>query len=120
MTKVLATGGKGFIAGKLVERLRSRKGLDVRTFDIVDGQDLRDARAVDRAVQGCSAVFHLAAVADLNWARVHPIETMQINVEGTWNIANACSKHEAKLLFASTECIYGPQKAFCNSRRRRQ
>jgi nucleoside-diphosphate-sugar epimerase len=93
---VLLTGSSGFIASKLKKRLRDL-GHQVEPFDIAQGQDI------------CNA-DHLAAVADLNWARVHPIETMKINVEGTWNIANACRLNGTLLLFASTMCVYGNQK----------
>jgi nucleoside-diphosphate-sugar epimerase len=108
MSKILVTGGKGFIGSKLIERLS--KDNQVESFDVVDGQDLRKLEQVCKAVKGKDAVFHLAAVADLNWARVHPIETMEINIRGTWNVAYACSKFNAKLNFASTMCTYGNQK----------
>lgn len=107
--KALCTGSKGFIGSKLVERLK-REGLSVQGFDMADGVDLRNAEDVDYAVRGKDVVFHLAAVADLNQSRVKPIETMKINVEGTWNVANSCSRHGVKLYFASTMCTYGNQK----------
>jgi len=107
--KILCTGSRGFIGTKLVERLQA-EGHDVSTFDLADKQDLRNYGSVQRAVQGMDAVFHLAAVADLNRSRVHPMETMEINVKGTWNVAHACWQHQAKLFYASTCCTYGNQK----------
>lgn len=107
--QVLVTGGAGFIGSKLVNALR-KMGNEVEIFDMTQDQDLRDEDAVHRAVYGKSAVFHLAAIADLNWARVHPIETMQINIQGTWNVANACRHKGAVLYYASTCCVYGNQE----------
>lgn len=107
--RALCTGSAGFICSKLVDRLR-QKGMDVQGFDMADGMDLRDEGDVEYAVRGKDVVFHLAAVADLNQSRVKPIETMQINVEGTWNVANSCSRHGVKLFLASTCCVYGNQK----------
>src|SRR5437899_560170 len=104
--KILVTGGKGFIGSHLVRALAA-KGHTVETFDIVDNQDLRNEAQVTRAVKGKDAVFHLAAVADLNWARDHSKETMDINVVGTMNIAEACSKNKTALYYASTCCVYG-------------
>ncbi len=107
--EVLITGGKGFIGSHLADRL-SQLGDTVTSFDTVDGQDICNLRRVREAIQGKDAVFHLAAVADLNWAYAHPVETMKINVEGTWNIALACLEARAKLYYSSTCCIYGNQE----------
>jgi len=107
--KVLITGGKGFIGKHLAERL-SQLGDDVTSFDTVDGQNICNLEQARETIQGKDVVFHLAAIADLNWAYIHPIETMKINVEGTWNIAVACLKAKAKLYYASTCCVYGNQK----------
>jgi len=107
--KVLVTGGSGFIGSQLVERLQNN-GDDVETFDIVDGYDLRNLDEAFSKVNGKDIVFHLAAVADLNWARIHPIATMEINVKGTWCMAYACKQFGVKLYYASTCCIYGQQK----------
>ncbi|MDO8600854.1 MAG: NAD-dependent epimerase/dehydratase family protein [bacterium] len=103
---ILVTGGKGFLGQHLTKALEVR-GHRVTSFDIVDGQDLLDYNAVEKAVQGKDAVYHLAAVADLNWAREHPRETMDINIVGTINVADACTKHKAILHYASTCCAYG-------------
>ncbi len=105
---ILITGGRGFIGSQLMRRLSEK--YEVESFDIADGQDLRNLEQVRKAVKGKFAVFHLAAVADLNWARAHPLETMQINVQGTWNVAYACEEYRTRLFFASTCCIFGNQR----------
>jgi UDP-glucose 4-epimerase len=107
--KVLCTGSSGFIGSKVVDRL-SNTGNEVTTFDIVDGKDIRNLRQVKAAVKGKDAVFHLAAIADLDWAYDHPAETMEINVKGTWNMAIACQEAGARLYYASTCCLFGNQK----------
>ncbi len=106
--KILLTGSKGFIGKKLAEKLSQNN--DVEGFDLIDGMDLRNLKQVREAVEGKTAVFHLAAVADLNWSRTLPIDTMEINIQGTWNIAYACCLEGVKLHFSSTECVYGNQK----------
>lgn len=106
---ILISGGRGFIGSALAERLKGL-GHSVDTYDLVDGQDLLNREQLDKAVAGRDLVYHLAAVADLNWARVHPHETMQINVEACWNVAESCVKHQAKLFYASTCCVYGNQE----------
>ena len=106
---ILCTGSSGFICSKLVERLKQDQRNNVQGFDIARGQDLRNMSQVRDAVRNKDVVFHLAAVADLNWARVHPNETEAINVKGTWNVAMACHEIKARLFFASTICVYGNQ-----------
>ena len=107
--KILCTGSSGFIASHLIRSLRER-GHRVTPFDMLDGKDLRNLDQVRSAVSGVDTVFHLAAIADLNRSRVDPIETMEINVEGTWNVAYACWKAGAKLFYSSTCCAYGNQE----------
>lgn len=103
---ILITGGKGFLGQHLAKALKER-GHRVASFDIVDGEDLLDYGAVEKAVAGKDAMYHLAAVADLNYAREHPRETMDINILGTVNVADACAKHGVALHYASTCCAYG-------------
>lgn len=52
-------------------------------------------------------VFHLAAVADVNYAHKNPATTVEVNVTGTYNVAEACLRTNIPLSFASTCCIYG-------------
>lgn len=106
--KILVTGGKGFIGSALVKALQE-KNHEVQTFDVVDGQNICNPKQVETAIHGKDMVFHLAAVADLNWAREHPKETVDINVMGTANIAHACKTHDVFLQYASTCCVYGNQ-----------
>jgi len=107
--RVLITGGKGFIGKHLASGL-SQTGDIITSLDTIDGRDIRNLEQVREAIQGKDIVFHLAAIADLNWAYIHPVETMKVNVEGTWNIAIACLEAKAKLYYASTACVYGNQE----------
>ncbi len=98
--KVLVTGATGFIGGNLARELW-RRGDDVRALvrpgsnrltientGIVPVEgDILDRNSVDRAVQGCEAVFHVAAAYTF-WSR-DPAGVSRTNVEGTLNVLEA-------------------------------
>lgn len=118
MKPVLVTGVTGFVgwhvASELLrrgEQVRAlvRPGSRVREIECepVTG-DLRDAASLRHAVQGCSAVYHVAADYRL-WAK-DSSELYQSNVEGTRNLLEAArSAGIAKFVYTSTVgCIGVP------------
>ncbi len=123
MKRILVTGGGGFLGSHIADEL-SVRGYNVRIFDcdpspwLQPGQeivvgDIADAEAVRAAVQGCDAVFHLAALADLNAAKSRPLDTVRINIGGTLNILEACRAEGVKrLMFASTVYVYSREGSF--------
>ena len=121
---ILVTGGAGFIGSNLVDALLAR-GHSVRVLDnlsmgklsnlpldheslsFIEG-DVADAALVSRAVAGCSAVVHLAAVASVQASVDDPVSTHQSNFIGTLNICEAMREHGVRrLVFASSAAVYG-------------
>ena len=118
---ILVTGGAGFIGSNLVDALLAR-GYAVRVLDnlstgkrenlphdveLIVG-DVADADCVRRAVQGCRAVVHLAAVASVQASVDDPIGTHQSNLVGTLNLCEAMREAGVKrMLFASSAAVYG-------------
>ena len=112
--RVLVTGGGGSVGGAVVRALLDR-GTTVRSFsrgtypalralgvETVRG-DLADLDAVERAVDGCEAVVHVAAKADLS---VHAAPFIATNVVGTANVIAACRRrHVGRLVFTSTPSV---------------
>jgi len=102
--KVLVTGSKGFLGSAFSKRLLQHSH-EVIGYDLPE--DIRDREKVSASVNGCDCVFHFAAVANINYARAHPYETLDINIMGTTSVAEACSKHNVPLNFISSVCVYG-------------
>lgn len=114
MSKVLVTGGGGFIGLALVQDL-CRQGRDVRVLGrhrypaaeaagavCVQG-DIRDAVTVNQAAAGCSTVFHVAAKAGI-WGSYD--EYHGINVIGTRNVLAACIAQAVPVLvYTSTPSV---------------
>ena len=119
---ILVTGGAGSVGRRLVARCRTDDyrarvfdlpgcdftGLEGETgIEVVKG-DITDLATVERAVQGVSAVLHLAALlppaSEANRER-----TFVINVQGSANIVTAMQAHatDAVLVFSSSVSTYG-------------
>ncbi len=126
MSRVLVTGGQGFIGGHLVKALLARGDrvtvLDLpsapggalvlhgieRDVELVEG-DVADREAVDMAVKGADAVFHLAAQTLVGPAAADPLGTFRTNVEGTWNLLEASRQADpGAVVVASSDKAYGP------------
>jgi UDP-glucose 4-epimerase len=117
--RVLVTGGAGFIGSHVVDALIAR-GHEPRIFDLVaspyhpEGSvetalgDLNDPAAVGSAMDGCEAVAHLAAMADVNEVVADPARTDLVNVRGTFTLLEAArSAGLERFLYASTVWVYG-------------
>ena len=124
MKPVLVTGASGFLGWHVARALRERGhcvralvrgGSRVADLDVegVIG-DLRDRASLERAVAGCSHVFHVAADYRL-WAK-DPGELYRSNVDGTRNLLEAAvAAGVERMVYTSTVgCIGIPQAGIGN------
>jgi UDP-glucose 4-epimerase len=126
ISSILVTGGAGFIGSHLVRKL-VEKGKDVTILDnlrfgrienigaymgkvnfkLIEG-DIRDRKAVRKAMKEVDAIVHLAALINVKESVIKPLETHDVNVHGTLVLLDEAAKLGVKrFLFASSTAVYG-------------
>lgn len=124
MKKILVAGGGGFIGGHLANDLR-RQGFLVRSVDcrplkqwcqVLEGVenivlDLRDKSACEKAVQGCDAVYNLAAdMGGMGFIETHKAECMLSVLINTHLLMAAKEAKVSRYFYSSSACVYAAQK----------
>lgn len=123
-TKVIVTGGAGFIGSNLADAL-IEKGYKVHIIDnSIEGKkenvhpkailhvvDIREKEKLIPIFQGAEYVFHEAALPRVQYSIENPIETNEVNVDGLLNVLEAARINKVKrVVFASSCAIYGNQE----------
>ena len=122
--RVLIIGASGFIGQHLVRRLNETPGHEVvGTFwsraPRDDGNswrrvELTDPTGLEQVFQLArpDVVVHLAAIADIRTAERDPERATAVNVSATSSVARLSSLHGAKLVFVSTEYVFGGERGY--------
>ncbi|MBQ6697055.1 MAG: dTDP-4-dehydrorhamnose reductase [Lachnospiraceae bacterium] len=107
--KVLVTGVNGQLGHDVVNELEKR-GIEAVPTDIKE-MDITDADSVDRVIKTASpdAVIHCAAYTAVDAAEENETICRKINVDGTQNIANVCKELDIKMIYISTDYVFGGQ-----------
>ncbi len=119
----LVTGGAGFIGSHLVRFLLARGAVRVlddfstgtldNLADVLDSVELfrgsvTDAALVQKAVEGCEMIFHLAAQVSVPLSLEQPVETFEVNLYGTQLLLEAARQAGVRrFVFASSAAVYG-------------
>jgi UDP-glucose 4-epimerase len=125
-SRVLITGGAGFVGSTTADQLLDAGAAEVRVLDnfvrgnmrnleaasekgnlvVIDG-DIRNVDLVDAAVEGVDFVFHMAALRITRCAEA-PREGMEVLVDGTTNVLESAVRHKIKkIVAASSASVYG-------------
>lgn len=125
-SKVLVTGGAGFIGSNLAEELIRqgakvciidnlvtgfRENLDEISgdFDFIEG-DINDDASLSRAIEGVEVVFHQAALPSVPRSVDDPAETHNMCANGTFNLLMKSRQSGVKrFIYAASSSAYGDQ-----------
>jgi dTDP-glucose 4,6-dehydratase len=123
--KLLVTGGAGFIGSNFVRHVhRERPDWEIVVYDLltyagdrrnVEGlehvtlvhSDICDSASVDAAVAECDAVVHFAAESHNDNSLQSPWQFVNTNVVGSFQVLEACRRHDRRLHHISTDEVYG-------------
>ncbi len=126
--KIVLIGGAGLIGSHVVDELVKHDVAEIvvydnfarGTFDNLElalkdprvkvfelGGDITQTDILDEAIKGKDYVFHLAALWLLH-CHDYPRSAFHVNIEGTFNVLEACVKHKVKkLIYSSSASVYG-------------
>ncbi len=117
-TKILLTGGSGYLGARLCETLRERWRVTA-TFGqcperlpagvTPQALDVRDRTAVNRTLERerPDVVIHAAALASLQRCEESPDLAHDCNARGTANVAAAARAVGASMVYLSTDLVFG-------------
>jgi UDP-glucose 4-epimerase len=118
VSRVLVTGGSGFIGSHVVDKLADA-GFEPRIYDLQPSPhhgpgsvhtaigDLFDAEALRAAMEDCEAVVHLAACADVGIVAEEPVAAEETNSRGTLAVLEAARDIGTRVIYGSTIWVYG-------------
>ena len=124
--KIIVTGGCGFIGSNFVHWVVDHTDCDVVVLDkltyagnpeniaglpperveLVVG-DICDAGLLDKIVPGVDAIVHYAAESHNDNSIANPEPFLHTNVEGTYQLLEACRRHGKRMHHVSTDEVYG-------------
>jgi UDP-glucose 4-epimerase len=130
-SKILITGGAGFIGSYVVEELlkiapskitildnlirgtydNMRSFINNPNVEFIEG-DVRDTELLEKCIAGKDYVFHMAALR-INACAANPREGFEVMIRSTFEVAELCVKHKIKkIIYSSSASVYGLAQHF--------
>ncbi len=113
--KILGTGLSGLVGSRIQELLKDKYQFE--NLSLTTGVDVTDRQKIFSLISSSTAslVLHLAAKTDVDGCQKDMAQSTngqawKINVEGTKNVINACSRSGKKLIYVSTDFVFDGKK----------
>ena len=104
--RIMVTGGNGQLGKVVMDRFSKIGdlvlGFDLPGFDVVDSQKLSGVLEQFEP----DVVVHCAAYTDVNGSQREPVSAMAVNWLGTTNVAVACTRFKARMVYISTSFVF--------------
>ena len=124
--RIIITGGSGFIARNLIEYFSNKKNFSVIVLDKTKLPKKNQIQGIKylkinilnknnliKAIHPNSIVYHFAAIADIDDANKNHLDAINVNINGTVNLLEACKKKKVKkIIFASSIYALSEQGGF--------
>src|SRR3989344_3824008 len=122
-TKVIVTGGAGFVGSHIVDALIA-EGYNVHVIDnlatgskknlhpkaVFHKADIRNLKSIALLFKGARYVFHTAALARIQPSILNPRESNEVNITGTLNVLLAARDAKVKkVIYSASSSAYGSQ-----------
>jgi UDP-glucose 4-epimerase len=125
MSRVVVTGGAGFIGSTLVRALLADGAREVVVIDdLSTGKrenlaevasqvqfhraDIRDSAVMAPLIGGADVVFHLAAIPSVPRSISDPVPSHEVNIDGTFQVFRACAEGKVgRVVYAASSSAYG-------------
>ena len=103
--RILITGASGFVGSRITKALQEKFKLMTPGHKEMD---ITSEEAVEQYIQKNKpdAILHLAAISDTGYCEAHPDESYLVNVTSVENLAKSAARHNAKLVFFSSDQVY--------------
>ena len=131
LSKILITGGSGFLGQALTKYLLENTPYRVAIYSrdeykqwVMSSEippndrveyiigDVRDRNRVFEAIDSADMVVHAAALKHVWAGEAHPYEVIQTNISGTKNVVDACNAAGARMVLVSSDKAYMPQNLY--------
>ncbi len=117
--KILVTGASGLLGKKLIDILEKNDYKTYGTYNKTKKDnfyqlDVTDKEEVNSSIKKLKPdiIIHSAAYTDVDGCEKNKKLAFKVNVEGTKNIANACTNNNCKMVYISTDYVFDGKKGF--------